>query len=52
MNDYLKIAGLSIFVWVFTLLMGNYTLIETIGLNLFVIFVYMITPIIKKRKQK
>ncbi|MDE1403246.1 hypothetical protein [Bacillus licheniformis] len=50
LRDIVKMIILCAFVWAFTQFMRNYTVFETIGMIVFVIIVYLIASLYKKRK--
>ncbi|WP_383404165.1 hypothetical protein, partial [Streptomyces sp. NPDC057680] len=50
LRDIVKMVLLCAFVWVFTQFIRNYTVLETIGMIVFVIIVYLIASLNKKRK--
>lgn len=50
LRDILVMFFLSVFVCVFTQFIRNYTAAETIGMIVFVIIVYVVASLMKKRK--
>ncbi|KUL07926.1 hypothetical protein LI17339_18775 [Bacillus licheniformis LMG 17339] len=50
LRDIVKMVLLCAFVWVFTQFTRNYTVFETMGMIVFVIIVYLVASLNKKRK--
>lgn len=51
LRDIVVMFFLSVFVWCFTQFIRNYTVTETIGMIVFVIIVYLLASLTKKRKR-
>lgn len=51
LRDIVAMFFLCVFVWVFTQFIRDYTVPETLGMMVFVIIVYLIASLIKKRKR-